>query len=159
LRPFLEQTLDANRAFAHEYRVRIRLDDASIDGEVFADGDRLAQIITNLLSNAIKFSPADSEVTVGIERRGDNIRVWVRDRGPGIPEEFRPRIFEKFAQADSSDARQKGGTGLGLSIVKQLIHQHGGTVSFEPALGGGTIFYFELPCPPHGKGPAGIEVL
>jgi PAS domain S-box-containing protein len=157
LRPFLEQTLDANRAFAHEYGVRIRLDDASIGGEVFADGDRLAQIITNLVSNATKFSPAGSEVTVGIEQRGDNIRVSVRDRGPGIPEEFKSRIFEKFAQADSSDARQKGGTGLGLSIVKQLIHQHGGTVGFEPAPDGGTIFYFELPGAPHQNGSARIE--
>jgi len=145
LRPLLEQTLEANRAFAHDFHVRIRLDEASDEGEVFADSDRLAQIITNLLSNAIKFSPLGGEVTVGVERRAEHVRVWVRDQGPGIPEEFKPRIFEKFAQADSSDARQKGGTGLGLSIVKQLIHQHGGKVGFEAAPGGGTIFYFELP--------------
>lgn len=145
LRPLLEQTLEANRAFAHEFDVRIRIDEASDDGEVFADSDRLAQVITNLLSNAIKFSPKGGEVTVGIEWRGDNLRIWVRDRGPGIPDDFKPRIFEKFAQADSSNARQKGGSGLGLSIVKQLIHQHGGRVGFEDASGGGTVFYFELP--------------
>jgi len=145
LRPLLEQMIEANRAFAHEFGVRIRLDDASDDGEVFADTDRLAQIITNLLSNAIKFSPVGGEVTVGVERRAEHVRVRVRDQGPGIPEEFKARIFEKFAQADSSDARQKGGTGLGLSIVKQLIHQHGGKVGFEPAAGGGTVFYIELP--------------
>jgi PAS domain S-box-containing protein len=145
LRPLLEQTMEANRAFAHDLRVRLRLDEASDEGGVFADSDRLAQIVTNLLSNAIKFSPVGGEVTVGVERRAQQVRVWVRDQGPGIPEEFKPRIFEKFAQADSSDARQKGGTGLGLSIVQQLIHQHGGKVGFEPAPGGGTIFYFELP--------------
>jgi PAS domain S-box-containing protein len=145
LRPLIEQTIEANRSFAHEFGVRIRLDDASDDGEVFADSDRLAQIITNLLSNAVKFSPVGGEVTVGVERRAEHVRVRVRDQGPGIPEEFKARIFEKFAQADSSDARQKGGTGLGLSIVKQLIHQHGGKVGFEPAAGGGTVFYFELP--------------
>jgi PAS domain S-box-containing protein len=145
LRPLLEQTLEANRAFAHEFGVRIRLDEACDDGEVFADSDRLAQVVTNLLSNAIKFSPKGSEVTIGIDWRGDNLRVWVRDRGPGIPDDFKPRVFEKFAQADSSNARQKGGSGLGLSIVKQLIHQHGGRVGFEDMAGGGTVFYFELP--------------
>jgi PAS domain S-box-containing protein len=145
LRALLEQTIEANRAFAQEFGVRIRLDEASEPGEVFADSDRLAQIVTNLLSNAIKFSPADGEVTVGVQHRGDTMRAWVRDRGPGIPEAFKSRIFEKFAQAESSEARQKGGTGLGLSIVKQLIHQHGGTVGFEAAPGGGTVFYFELP--------------
>jgi PAS domain S-box-containing protein len=145
LRPLLEQTVEANRAFAHDLHVRIRLDEVSDEGGVFADSDRLAQIITNLLSNAIKFSPVGGEVAVGVERRAEQVRVWVRDQGPGIPEEFKPHIFEKFAQADSSDTRQKGGTGLGLSIVRQLIHQHGGKVGFEPAPGGGTIFYFELP--------------
>jgi PAS domain S-box-containing protein len=145
LRALLERTIEANGAFAQEFGVRIRLDAGGGAGEVFADSDRLEQIITNLVSNAIKFSPAGGEVTVGVERRGDNMRAWVRDRGPGIPEAFKARIFEKFAQADSSDTRQKGGTGLGLSIVKQLIQQHGGKVGFEAAPGGGTVFYFELP--------------
>jgi PAS domain S-box-containing protein len=145
LRALIEQTIEANRAFAQGFGVSIRLDDASADGEVFGDADRIAQIVTNLLSNAVKFSSGGDEVVVTIERRGENMRISVRDHGPGIPEEFKPRIFEKFAQADSSDARQKGGTGLGLSIVKQLVHQHGGTVGFEPAPGGGTIFHCELP--------------
>jgi PAS domain S-box-containing protein len=145
-RTLIEQTIDANRAFAQGFDVRMRLDEESVDGEVFADCDRLAQILTNLLSNAIKYSPAGDEVVVGIERRGADIRVTVRDHGGGIPDEFKPRIFHRFAQADSSDARQKGGTGLGLSIVKQLIDQHGGKVGFEPAPGGGTVFFFDLPC-------------
>ncbi|HLH91149.1 MAG TPA: ATP-binding protein [Xanthobacteraceae bacterium] len=145
LRPLLEQTLEANRAFANEFDVRIRLDDDAADGEIFADSDRLAQVVTNLLSNAIKFSPKGGEVTVGVERHGDKLRVSVRDRGPGIPDDFKARVFEKFAQADSSNTRQKGGSGLGLSIVRQLIHQHGGEAGFAAAPGGGTIFYFELP--------------
>jgi signal transduction histidine kinase len=85
-------------------------------------------------------------VVVAIARHGGDMRVAVRDHGPGIPDEFTSRIFEKFAQADSSDARQKGGTGLGLNIAKQLIHQHGGRLGFETARGGGTVFYFDLPC-------------
>jgi PAS domain S-box-containing protein len=145
LRALVEQTIDANRAFADGFKVRICLDEASADGAVLGDPDRLTQVLTNLLSNAVKYSPSGGEVEVAIERRGDDLRVAVRDHGPGIPEEFKARIFEKFAQADSAEARQKGGTGLGLSIVKELIHQHGGKMGFDAAPGGGTIFYFDLP--------------
>jgi len=153
LRPLIEQTIDANRAFAEGFGVRLSLAADSVAGEVLADPDRLAQVVTNLLSNAVKFSPPGDEVVVAIERHGDTVRVSVRDHGPGIPEEFKPRIFQKFAQADSSDARQKGGTGLGLNIVQQLLHQHGGKVGFETAPGGGTIFYCDLP-----RAPAPAEI-
>jgi DNA-binding response OmpR family regulator len=113
---------------------------------VHADPDRLAQVVTNLLSNAIKFSPPDNEVVVAVEKQSHVVRISVRDHGPGIPPEFKPRVFEKFAQADATDARQKGGTGLGLSIVKQIVARLGGEVGFDDALGGGTIFHVELPC-------------
>jgi signal transduction histidine kinase len=69
----------------------------------------------------------------------------VRDRGPGIPPEFRDRIFGRFAQADSSDSRQIGGTGLGLSICKVIIEKMRGRVGFDSAPGEGATFYFELP--------------
>ena len=103
-----------------------------------ADPDRLAQVVTNLLSNAIKFSAPEQEVTVAVENTGNAARILVGNRGPGIPEAFKPRVFEKFAQADTSDARTKGGTGLGLSIVKQIVTRLGGEVAFEDAPGGGT---------------------
>ena len=80
-----------------------------------------------------------------IERHSGMGRITVRDRGVGIPEAFKSRIFEKFAQADSSDTRQKGGTGLGLSIVQKIVAQHGGDVGFAAAPGGGTIFHVEIP--------------
>jgi CheY-like chemotaxis protein len=104
------------------------------------------QVIANLLSNAIKFSPREAEVVVAIEERGERVRMTVRDHGPGIPETFRTRIFEKFAQADGSDARRKGGTGLGLSIVKEIVLRLGGEVGFYDTPGGGTTFHVELPC-------------
>jgi signal transduction histidine kinase len=124
--------------------VRIRLDSASVAGEVRADPDRLVQVVTNLLSNAIKFSPPDGEVVASVERRGDLIRISVRDHGHGIPLDFRPHVFEKFAQADTTDAGRKGGTGLGLSIVKQIVARLGGAVDFEDAPGGGTVFHVDL---------------
>ena len=108
-----------------------------------ADPDRLAQVVTNLLSNAIKFS-AGRRSGGGDRAARRLVRISVRDHGPGIPDEFKPHIFEKFAQADRQDARQKGGTGLGLSIVKQIVTRLGGTVGFDDAPGGGTVFQVDL---------------
>jgi PAS domain S-box-containing protein len=143
-RAVVQQAIEDNRGFADGYRVRIRLDPASVAGEVHADPDRLVQVVTNLLSNAIKFSPPDGEVVASVGRRNDLIRISVRDHGPGIPLDFRPRMFEKFAQADTTDAGRKGGTGLGLSIVKQIVARLGGAVDFEDAPGGGTVFHVDL---------------
>jgi PAS domain S-box-containing protein len=145
----VEKTIDANRAFAAGYGVRLRLDDGSAAGEIRGDPDWLAQVVTNLLSNAIKFSPQGEEVVIAVEKRGGAVRISVRDHGHGIPENFKARVFEKFAQADTSDARQKGGTGLGLSIVKQIVTQLGGEVGFDDAPGGGAIFHVELPAWEH----------
>jgi PAS domain S-box-containing protein len=143
-RALAEQAIEANRGFADGYGIKVRLDPASVAGEVHADADRLAQVVTNLLSNAIKFSPPEGEVTVAIEQRDHEVRISVRDQGPGIPAEFRAHMFEKFAQADATDARRLGGTGLGLSIVKQIVTRLGGSVGFEDAQGGGTLFHVDL---------------
>jgi PAS domain S-box-containing protein len=145
VRALVEQVIEASRGYADNFNTRVRLEAATAAAEVYADPDRLAQVITNLLSNAIKFSPAAGEVVVTVEQYSGTVRIAVRDHGHGIPSEFRPRIFQKFAQADASDARQKGGTGLGLSIVKQIVTRLGGTVTFEDATGGGTAFYVDLP--------------
>jgi signal transduction histidine kinase len=103
-------------------------------------------VFTNLLSNAAKFSPIDSTVEITIARHADSlVRVSIADQGPGIPKTFYPRIFGKFAQADSSDSRQKGGTGLGLSIAKAIVEQLGGEISFTTKIGFGTTFYVDLP--------------
>jgi signal transduction histidine kinase len=154
VRTLVQQTVEANRELAQGYGVRIRLDDACVVGEVRADPDRLAQVVTNLLSNAIKFSPANDEVVIAVEKGTDLVRISVRDHGPGISVDFKPHIFERFAQADASNARQKGGTGLGLSIVKQIVDRLGGEVGFADAPGGGTIFQVTLPCWDHVAGMA-----
>jgi signal transduction histidine kinase len=146
IRPLIEQAIEANRGFAEGSDVRIRLEDACVVCDVRADPDRLAQVVTNLLSNAIKFSPADNEVVVAIGNGTDIVRILVRDHGPGISADFKPHIFERFAQADATNARQKGGTGLGLSIVKQIVDRLHGEVGFADAPGGGTVFHVELPC-------------
>ncbi|HEX9011687.1 MAG TPA: PAS domain S-box protein [Holophagaceae bacterium] len=108
------------------------------------DEGRLLQVLANLLSNAIKFSPGGAQVQVGLLRNGPRLRVEVANAGPEIPTDFRERIFDKFAQADGSDSRQRGGTGLGLSIAKALVERMGGLIGFESEPGR-TVFYFELP--------------
>ena len=75
-----------------------------------------------------------------------NVRISVRDHGPGIAADFKRHIFERFAQADVDDARLRGGTGLGLSIVKEIVERLDGEVSFADVPGGGTVFHVDLPC-------------
>jgi nitrogen-specific signal transduction histidine kinase/CheY-like chemotaxis protein len=140
----IEQAIEANRGFAETYCVSLRFAAGGAPLYVRADSDRLIQAITNLLSNAIKFSPPEGEVVIVVENHGDAVRISVRDNGPGIPADFQAHIFEKFAQADSSDTRAKGGTGLGLSIARGIVLRLGGELSFDTSLAG-TAFYIDLP--------------
>jgi PAS domain S-box-containing protein len=141
----IEQTIEANREIADGTRVNIELKAPAKPTEMRADPDWLAQVITNLLSNAIKFSPPGGVVEVAVEQQQRTVRITVRDHGHGVPNDFKPYVFERFAQADATDARQMGGTGLGLTIVKQIVTRLGGTVGFDDAPGGGALFFVELP--------------
>lgn len=145
LMPFLERTIEANKAFADQFSVSIELDEVREDLYVESDPDRLAQVVTNLISNAAKFSPEGDCITIGVEPKDSVVRISVTDRGPGISPEFQKKIFSQFAQADSSDTRSQGGTGLGLSITKSIVEAHGGTIDFETSEGEGTTFYFDIP--------------
>jgi PAS domain S-box-containing protein len=141
----LHESLRLNQGFADRFHVRLALEGSVPPVTVRADRKRLMQVMTNLLSNAAKFSPPSGSVDVSVVLKDGTVRVGVGDRGPGIPEAFRNRIFGRFAQADSADSRIKGGTGLGLAISKRLIEMMQGRVGFEDREGGGTSFYFELP--------------
>jgi signal transduction histidine kinase len=146
LKALLEQAIEVNQPYGVKYQVRFQLADSPAGIEVAADAGRLMQVMANLLSNAAKFSPAGGgAVKVRAFERGECVRVEVEDRGTGIPEEFRKRVFEKFAQADSSSSRRFEGTGLGLSITRDLIKAMNGTIGFTTQAGQGTTFYFELP--------------
>jgi signal transduction histidine kinase len=115
------------------------------DAQISVDAAKLQQVMSNLLSNAIKFSPVGAEVCVGTGWHDGNIRITVSDQGPGISPDFHGRIFQKFAQADSSDSRKQGGTGLGLAITRELVENMHGTVSFESEQGQGARFFVDLP--------------
>ena len=145
LKPLLEQALAMNKAYGDEYGVRFQLHNDHADDEICVDSQRLMQVMANFLSNAAKFSPRGSDVEVTSHRVGSRVRIEVRDHGPGVPDDFRERIFQKFSQADASDTRQKGGTGLGLAISKELVERMGGTIGFESLKGQGAIFFAEFP--------------
>lgn len=147
--PLVEQALAATRDYALQYRVNFELSADAAEMRVAVDGDRIVQVIVNLLSNAAKFSAPGDTVRVRLAQLPGCVRVSVIDRGEGIAESFRERVFQKFAQADSSDTRQKGGTGLGLSISRAIIDRHHGRIDFSSAPDTGTEFYFELPLLAH----------
>jgi NO-binding membrane sensor protein with MHYT domain/signal transduction histidine kinase/DNA-binding response OmpR family regulator len=140
----IQEAITANKMYGQKYQVDIQLVDALPDSYVYADPDRLMQVLANLISNAVKFSPHGSTVTLSMSRMDNKIRVSVTDQGSGIPKEFQSRLFQKFSQADSSSTRGKSGTGLGLNICKLIMDKLGGTINFVSEKQGGTTFYFEL---------------
>jgi signal transduction histidine kinase len=111
---------------------------------VEGDERRIRQVIFNLLSNAVKFTPAGGTVGVSTGRTDGEVRVAVRDTGPGIAPEDRERIFEEFQQTEVG-AEQREGTGLGLALSKRLVELHGGRLWVESELGAGSTFTFTLP--------------
>ncbi|MDX1420209.1 MAG: HAMP domain-containing sensor histidine kinase [Rubricoccaceae bacterium] len=112
--------------------------------EVYADRNRIRQVLTNLVDNAVAYTD-EGTVRCRMRRHRDKARVEVVDTGRGIPEEHLDRIFERFYRVDTARSRKMGGTGLGLSIVKQILQAHGETIHVESTKGRGTRFWFELP--------------
>ncbi|MDD2586056.1 MAG: ATP-binding protein [Syntrophomonadaceae bacterium] len=112
---------------------------------VRCNGDLIIQVLTNLLDNALNYSPEETMVKVVIEEQGEEIKVSVIDKGEGIPENEKERVFERFYRVDKARSRKTGGTGLGLAIVKHLVENHGGRVGVESTVGEGATFYFTLP--------------
>lgn len=105
----------------------------------------MTNAVSNLIDNAIKYGPDNGPVTVSAERADGFVRIGVRDRGPGVAEEHRTRIFERFYRADAGSNAL--GTGLGLAIVKHIANAHGGAVSVEPVADGGSEFVIRIPDP------------
>lgn len=141
----LTQALESNLTFGTQRKIHLRLQAPVPDVAVAVDSQRLMQILSNLLSNAIKYSPENETVEISAMIRKNSVRISVRDHGEGIPAEFHSRIFQKFAQADSSNTREKGGTGLGLAISRELVERMGGNIGFDSDLPKGAHFYVDLP--------------
>ncbi|HEY9870039.1 MAG TPA: ATP-binding protein [Candidatus Obscuribacterales bacterium] len=124
---------------------KLSIEVSASEAEIFADPDRLVQVLVNLLSNAIKFSPDSAVITVSATATNQWLEFQVRDRGPGIPAAQRDLIFERFHQVDLADARERKGTGLGLAICKALIQQHGGQIGVDSEPLKGSTFWFRIP--------------
>ena len=110
---------------------------------VDADPEFAAQVVKQLVENALKYSPGGSPVVVSAERRDARIVIGVADRGPGIEENERTRIFDKFFRGRRHRFDTKG-TGMGLAIAKGIVEAHGGRIWVESEPGQGSVFYFAL---------------
>jgi signal transduction histidine kinase len=115
---------------------------------VFADRERVHQVLFNLLDNAVRFTPEGGRVTISASRHNGSVDVAVADTGPGIAPEDLPRVFERFYRVDESRSRDDGGTGIGLAIARSVVEAHGGRIWAESDPGRGTTFTFELPAAP-----------
>jgi signal transduction histidine kinase len=139
----LRRAVDSVQALADQNTVKI--DVSSTNLAVFADEDRLVQVLVNLLSNALKYSPPESTITVGHQVAGRDVEITVQDQGPGIPIDFQKKIFERFQQVDPGDEKARKGTGLGLPICKALIEAHAGSIGVRSEVGCGSTFWLRIP--------------
>jgi signal transduction histidine kinase/CheY-like chemotaxis protein len=143
----MQQVAEVIKPLTEESKITVSLLPDAQTVPVWADPDRLIQVLVNLLGNAIKFSPAESKVTLTAQAETDQVLFQVKDQGRGIPADKVEVIFGQFQQVDASDARDKGGTGLGLTICRNIIQKHGGRIWVKSILGEGSTFYFTLPIP------------
>ena len=112
---------------------------------VYADRQRISQVITNFVSNAINYTPEGGDVSIDFDLGKKNVTTFVTDNGEGIPDSHLDRIFERFYRVDKSRSREKGGTGLGLAIVKHILEGHHSRPEVTSELGKGSTFSFKLP--------------
>ncbi len=128
---------------AAQYGINIEVDATEVI--IMADRDRIRQVLVNLIENAIRYAASGELLQIRVSRDKDNALLEISDRGPGLPDEMKERIFDPFFRFDNSRSRATGGSGLGLAVVKSLIKQHGGTIEAHDRQGGGASFSITLP--------------
>jgi signal transduction histidine kinase len=149
VRDLVDESVTMSRSYAEQMDVSLSV--SHMNDEVFINGDagRLSQVMANLISNASKFSHKGGTVEISTKRMGDRVRIYVKDKGVGIPDNAKDRVFGQFSQVDSSDQRRVGGTGLGMNISKKIVEKHDGQIDYESTLGQGTTFFIEFEIVPH----------
>lgn len=140
-----EEVIEQFEGKAEKKDLKFRIESNAKKVIVYADWQRMNQVMTNLISNAIKYSFDGGEVLVVFDVGKKQVVTRVKDAGEGIPQEHINRIFERFYRVDKSRSRERGGTGLGLAIVKHIMEGHGSKVEAESTLGKGSVFSFKLP--------------
>jgi signal transduction histidine kinase len=139
----IEQSVQALKTLADQKE--IKLSATETNAEVFADGDRLVQVLVNLLSNALKYSPDNSTIKIAATEESSWLIVSVIDQGPGIPADYKDKMFQRFQQVDVAERRKYGGTGLGLAVCKEIVAAHNGTIGIDSEEGHGSTFWFRIP--------------
>ena len=142
------QVLSDMKSDVESKKLKLSLADSNADFLVEGDRSRVVQILANLLSNAVKYSPAESAIEIDVKPfngSSEFLLINMRDHGPGIPNEDRDKLFQKFYRIDNSSTRTTAGTGLGLAITKALVELHGGEIWVESEVGEGSVFNFTLP--------------
>ncbi len=138
----------SGQAAAAEIEILVNDLDSPQDLQLFADADRLDQVLSNLVANALHHTPSGGRITLEARTVQGGTELRVQDTGSGIPPEDLPYIFDRFWRGDRARTRQTGiGSGLGLAIARQLVQAHGGTIRAESESGQGTTFIIELPTP------------
>lgn len=143
--PVCAEVLDQLEGKARKKDIRLRLEEPKQKLVVYADQQRIFQVVTNLVSNGVNYTPDGGEVTISFDAGKKNVTTLVTDTGEGIPAEHLTRIFERFYRVDKSRSREKGGTGLGLAIVKHILEGHSTRAEVESVVGKGSTFSFKLP--------------
>ena len=130
---------------AHDLGLVLRNEIDESTPHVHADKEKIGRVLTNLLDNALKFTPKGGQITISIEELKNQIMaIRVRDSGPGIPVEYREKIFDRFSQVPGQLSRRRG-SGIGLTFCRLAVEAHGGKIWVEPSADGGSIFVFTLP--------------
>ena len=142
LSSLVKESIEAAQTYAARKKIKLSFKDNVPEVSLHGDSERFLQVMANLLSNAIKHSPEDSEVEIETSKSENRVKIKVKDHGPGIPDYFKKRLFQKFSR-DTQESEP--GTGLGLSISKIIVEKMGGTIAFDPESASGATFYFELP--------------
>lgn len=123
----------------------IKVDIPEDTPDIFADKDKMEQVLQNILSNAIKYTPEEGKIYVKLEKSNNMVKITIEDTGVGIPKDDLPRIFERFYRVDKTRSREQGGTGLGLSIARELVEAHDGKIDIKSQLGKGTSVIVSIP--------------
>ena len=146
LAEIVRQAVEEQRQVAPERLLLLYLP-SEARAPVFADGERIGQVVTNYLTNALKYSPADRPVFIGLDVEDQQARVWVRDEGPGLPPDEQERIWERFHRVRGVEVQSGTGVGLGLGlhICRTIIEQQQGQVGVRSLSGAGSTFWFTLP--------------
>ena len=140
-----KEIVDSVKLYSDQKKLRLTFQSACDTVVIATDVEKYERIMLNLLSNAIKFTPPEKSINVVLYKQGENVKIEIKDKGIGIPDDKKLIIFERFGQADTSFTRQAEGTGIGLYLVKLLVDSLGGMIQVESRENYGSTFTVTLP--------------